>query len=467
LKKLSKNILSIGISEGLSRLLGFFVTIFLARTLDVNGFGMINIGLTVFTYSVLFGSQWLNLYGTGKIAAGKDKDFMKSFFTLRIILSFAIVILVVFLSIFTIRDHKLAILISLFSISVIPNAINLDWYYQGKENLLPISFSRVLISLCYFVLLFIFFNYYSNYVIVAIAFFASNVIGIMFVWVHFLSKPVHVDLSLSIKGGYGILKRAFNLSIASMLTQVNINIPVIAIGLFLSPTDVGIFSAASKLVFFLLITDKLFYSIYFPVVTRIYTQSSDNFNAVISFVVRISLALILPVGVCCVFLANDIVKLVFGNSYSESAQVLKLLIWYFCVTILNSIVGYALVAIKKEEIFSKIVIYSTPIYLAAIFILTIYWGINGVAVAVVLYELVLLSLFKYNISKSVNLPLFNYILKVIPALAVLTGVLVVLHPVNILLSFIIGFMMYFLATYSLKVVTKSDLIYLKEKLLWN
>ena len=266
---------------------------------------------------------------------------------------------------------------------------------------------------------------------------------------------------------YGIFTKAFRLSFASVLTQVNVNIPILAISMLMTVTDVGVFSAASKLVFFLLIADRLLYSIYFPVVTRIFTQTPDQLSEVISFVIRISLVLVLPVAVICVSLADDLINLIYGTKYLMAATTLKILVWYFCVTILNSILGYALVAINKEKIYSKVVIYSTPIFLLLILMFTFLAGVNGAAFAVVLYELMLLSIFKYYLKRSVNIPMFGHLLKIIPALVFLAAILIVLQPVNILLSLIAGFVLYILVAYMMKAVSKSDLKMLKEKLLWN
>lgn len=467
MKKLPKNILSIGLSEVFSRLLGFITTIYLARVLDVNGFGMISIGLTVFAYALLFGSQWLNLYGTRKIAAGGDRDFVKSFFTLRLFLSFAIAMLIVLFSIFVIQDRQVAVLISLFALSVIPNAINLDWYFQGKENLFPVSFARVFVSLGYLVLVFVLLSNSSQYIFVPVAFFIANVIGVIVIWFYFLKEPEKIDLSLSVSGGFGILKKAFSLSSASVLAQINVNVPILVISFLMSATDVGIFSAASKLVFFLLIADRLFYSIYFPAVTRIFSQNPNQLSEVISFVSRISLALILPVAVICVFLADDLIILFYGTSYLAAANVLKILIWYFCVTILNSVMGYALIAIKKENIYTKVIVYSTPIYLLMITVLTIFTGINGVAGAVVLYELILVSIFKYHLKNTVEISIFGNILRIFPALAILAAAFIILHPTNYLLSLSVGLLLYFIAAYLMSAISKYDLKMLKEKLLWN
>jgi O-antigen/teichoic acid export membrane protein len=466
-KSLPKNILSVGLSEGLSRLLGFFTTIYLARMLDVKGFGMINIGLTVFAYALLFGSQWLNLYGTRRIAAGENNSFVKSFFSLRLILSLSIITVVVLFSVLFIKDQYLVILVSLFVLSVLPNAINLDWYFQGRENLFPISFGRVLTSVGYLVSLIILFSFSFQHLYVPVAFFVGNTFGVLYIWFYFLRKPNKVDFSLSIVGSYGILKKAFSLSFASVLTQVNVNIPILAISMLGTVSDVGVFSVASKLVFFLLIADRLFYSIYFPAVTRIFSQTPDQLSEVISFVIRISLVVILPVAVMCVFSAEDLINLIYGTKYLLAANVLKILVWYFCVTILNSILGYALVGINMEKSYSRIIIYSTPIYLLLIVVLTYFAGVNGSALSVVLYELMLLSIFKYNLKKSMNIPIFGHLIKIIPALAFMAAVLIVLQPVNILLSLSVGFVLYFLVAYMMRAVSKSDLKMLKEKLLWN
>jgi O-antigen/teichoic acid export membrane protein len=466
-KALPKNILSIGLSEALSRLLGFFTTIYLARVLDVKGFGMINIGLTVFAYALLFGSQWLNLYGTRKIAAGENNGFVKNFLSLRLIFSFSIAAVVALCSVIFIKDEELAILIYLFALSVIPNAINLDWYFQGRENLFPISFGRVLTSVGYLALLVILFSYSFHNLFVPVSFFVGNTLGVLYIWFYFLRNPEKIDFSFSIAGSYGIFTKAFRLSFASVLTQVNVNIPILAISMLMTVTDVGVFSAASKLVFFLLIADRLLYSIYFPVVTRIFTQTPDQLSEVISFVIRISLVLVLPVAVICVFMADDLINLIYGTKYLMAATTLKILVWYFCVTILNSILGYALVAINKEKIYSKVVIYSTPIFLLLILMFTFLASVNGVAFAVVLYELMLLSIFKYYLKRSVSIPMFGHLLKIIPALVFLAAILIVLQPVNILLSLIAGFVLYFLVAYIMKAVSKSDLKMLKEKLLWN
>jgi len=466
-KALPKNILSIGLSEGLSRLLGFFTTIYLARVLDVKGFGIINIGLTVFAYALLFGSQWLNLYGTRRIATGEDSGFVKSFFSLRLILSFFIVAIIVLFSVFFIKNQQLAILVSMFALSVLPNALNLDWYFQGKENLFPISFTRVLVSFGYLIVLLISFSFSARYLFVPIAFFVGNTLGVLYIWFYFFKKAGGVSFRLSIAESFSILKKAFGLSFASVLTQVNVNVPILAISILLTATDVGVFSAASKLVFFLLIADRLFYSIYFPAVTRIFSRTPDQLSELVSFVIRISLVIVLPLALTCVFLANDLINLIYGTKYLLAANVLKILVWYFCVTILNSILGYALVAISKEKIYSRVVVCSTPIFLLMIAMFTYYAGVNGAASAVVIYELLVLSIFKYHLKKSIDIHMFGHLLKIIPALAVLSALLIILQPVNILLSLIVALTLYTIAAYVMKAVSKSDLKMLREKLLWN
>jgi O-antigen/teichoic acid export membrane protein len=452
-------------SEGVSRLLGFFTTIYLARTLDVHRFGIVNIGLSVFAYALLFSSQWLNLYGTRKVASGSGLNFVKNFLSLRLAFSVAVALFSGLLSITLIKDNQVALVVALFCLAVVPNAINLDWYFQGKEDLFPVAASRTILSLGYFLFLLLFLYLNKGVASVPVAFLVGNIFAISFLWLCFIKGVAVTNLGEAVKNKFQIFREAFSLSFASVLSQINLNIPLIVISIFLSASEAGIFSAASKLVFFLLIADRVFYSIYFPTVSRIHSRTPKQVEEVISFVFRISLLIILPVAVCGTFFAKDLIEIIYGTNYFAAVSVFKILIWYFCITIMNSVLGYALIAIEKEKDYSKIIITSTPVFLIIISFSTLYYGVSGTAISIVAYELFLLTFFKYYLRKNIRLNLFTYILKIFLALAILLAILILLgHSV---LSLVIGIICFFITAIVMKIISNCDIMTLKEKLIWN
>ncbi|MDI6779088.1 MAG: oligosaccharide flippase family protein [Bacteroidota bacterium] len=465
---MSKNILMLFISEAGGRLIGFFTTIYLARNLSVDGFGIVNIGLTVFAYTLLFGSQWLNIYGTRQVAAGENANFIGRFVSLRFVVSFIVFILTIILTYLFIEDTIIVFVIVLFVFSIFPNIFFLDWYFQGKENLFPVSVGRLLISAVYLFSLLLFFSRSHNLTWVPASFLIGNTIGVAFVlyWFRKEGNPSADGLvpSFSLKNSYSLFKKSLHLSSASVISQVNVNLPIIIIGLVLSATEAGIFSAASKLVFFFLLLDRFFYSLYFPAVTRVFQESSERLAEVVSFVLRIALLVIIPVTVGGIMLSEPIIRLIFGNDYQDASLVFQILIGYFTTTILNSIYGYGLVAIKQEKLYSKIIALSLIVYLFSTLIFTYLFGVVGTAAGVVVSEFVVLVCFRFAFGKFVQVNFFRYILKVFPALLVMI-IVIYFTSHNLLLSIPAAASSYLLIIVGTGGISKSDLQTLKEKIL--
>jgi O-antigen/teichoic acid export membrane protein len=452
------------ISEAGGRLIGFFTTIYLARNLSVDRFGIVNIGLTVFAYALLFGSQWLNIYGTRRIAAGEKSNFIGRFISLRFVVSFIVFILTIILTYLFVEDTIIVSVIVLFVFSIFPNIFFLDWYYQGKENLFPVSIGKLLISIVYLLALLFLFSNLPNLIWVPVSFLIANSIGVAFVLYRFRIEGNSLIPSFSLNNSYQLFKESFNLSSASVVSQINFNLPIIIIGLTLSTTEVGIFSAANKLVIFLLLLDRFFYSLYFPAVTRVFQESSERLSEVVSFVLRIALLVIIPVTVGGIMLSEPIIRLIFGNDYQDASLVFQILIGYFTTTILNSIYGYGLVAIKQEKLYSKIIALSLIVYLFSTLIFTYLFGVVGTAAGVVVSEFVVLVCFRFAFGKFVQVNFFCYILKVFPALLVMI-IVIYFTSHNLLLSIPAAASSYLLIIVATGGISKSDLQTLKEKIL--
>jgi O-antigen/teichoic acid export membrane protein len=72
-----------------------------------------------------------------------------------------------------------------------------------------------------------------------------------------------------------IAKESFPLGIGNVMGSLTVNLAPIVIGILLSNTDVGIFSAASKMVFFLLMFDRVFAQLLLPAATRFHSDSME------------------------------------------------------------------------------------------------------------------------------------------------------------------------------------------------
>ncbi len=464
--RVSKNILSLAISEGGSRFIGFVTTVYLVRSLSMHDFGLISIAIAVFGYALLFAAHWFNTYGVRQVASETGNEFVGNFISLRLLLSVLIFIIVSIISIIAVADNRLSSLIIYFTISIIPGAIFLDWYFQGKEDLVPVSISKFIISAVYLLLLLLLLNH-NSILVVPLSFLFANVAGFILIFVWFISKYGYIKLSISITRWKEIIKESFAVSFASTLAQLNVNLPVLVIGIILTASDVAIFNVASKLVFVLLIADRLFYSIYFPAITRIYSQNQNKISEIINFVLRWLILFILPLSLFCIIAAEPLIKLVFGIQYTNSIIIFQVLIGYFLITMLNSVLGYTLVAIKQEKYFARTIYFGAIANLILVLLLTYHFGLLGTAIAVVTAELLILIAFKLYLTKFVEVDIINYILKGMPALAAMGLTIYYTITYNVALSIIAGLIVYSVLIYLFKCVYKSDIVKIKELLLWK
>lgn len=462
----SKNILSLAISEGGSRLIGFVTTVYLVRSLSMHDFGLISIAIAVFGYALLFAAHWFNTYGIRQVASGTSNDFVGNFITLRFILSVLIIIIISIISVIIVTDYRLSTLIIYFTISIIPGALFLDWYFQGNEDLAPVAISKLIISALYLLLLLLFVNN-NSIVVVPLSFLVANVAGLFSIFVWFNLKYRFIKLSISISRWKIIIKESFAVSFASTLAQLNVNMPVFVVGIILTASDVAIFNVASKFVFVLLIADRLFYSIYFPALIRIYSQNQNNISEIINFVLRWLILFLLPLGIFCIIAAEPLINLVFGIQYSNSIIIFQVLIGYFMITMLNSVLGYTLVAIKQEKYFARTIYFGAIANIILVLLLTYHFSLLGTAIAIVAVEFLILNAFKLYLKKFVEVDIINYILKGIPALAAMGLTIYYTITYNVTFSLIAGLLVYSVLIYLLKCVYKSDIVKIKELLLWK
>ena len=187
---------NVGKSSLVNRLLGFLATAYLARRLGASSFGLISIGFSVLGYVTLFSSPGLHIMGIRKVAASNDSErlWTSDVTMLRFLLSLAGILLTGVISLAIMGLTPTWIMIVFWSCSAIPLALSLDWYFQGKSDLGPASVGRMLIYIIYLAGLFVAVRSPEDVTWTALAFFAANVAGALFLGIVFTRKIGFLEL---------------------------------------------------------------------------------------------------------------------------------------------------------------------------------------------------------------------------------------------------------------------------------
>ena len=251
-------------------------------------------------------------------------------------------------------------------------------------------------------------------------------------------KESGVALSPSLRGGMRIYREAFPIGIGSVIAHVTVNLPTVVLGIFLSNADAGVYSAASKLVFFLLVFDRLLSTLLLPASSRYFAEAPEKLSAMLSTALRWVLRIALPLCVGGAILADRIIPLVYGASFGSSSDVFRILIWFLPLTMIHTVYTAALIASGHESRYSRVMMTGAVVYVASVLVCTWSYGVAGSASAIVVSELATLFLMSRESRQFVRITPDRTMLAACAASAGMGAALLYLPPVHVLAAVAVG-----------------------------
>ncbi len=457
MRQLSRNFLSIIVSDILRRLLGFLAIAYLARTIGTAGFGLVSIGFTVLSYALIVSSAGLTTFGIREIAQGGGKESVNTITGFRMMAGVFVYTIVVIVVKLVVADELTARFIVFLCFSLIANAVLLDWYFLGKERMAVVGLSRILSASVYLLVLIIFVHSGQDIIWVAIgAVTGDSLAAIMLMILH---KRENGDLRMQFEPGAlrSLAGKSLVLSGGNILASLTVNLPPLVLGIMLTITQVGVYSAASKLVFFLLMLDRVSSVLLLPAASRLQADSPEKLSNRLGIAVKWIVATTLPLSIGGTLLAGKLISIVFGVQYADAGSIFQVLIWYFFFTMLHTVFTSGLIAIGKEKLYTKTMVVSVLLYCCSVVVCTKLFGTIGAAAAMAGSEAVTLLLMWTQFHRFVKVEGSRYILRTLPA-AVIMGVVVYMLPsVHLIASISTGGIVYCVMMFVTRAVKKSDI----------
>lgn len=407
-----------------SRVVGFAATAYLARILDTSGFGVIHIGLAVLTYAAIIGNSGLGLLGTKKISAGEShiEHITGGIIKTRLILSSAAFVIGAIIVHLFVTSQEIGLIILIYLIYLFPAAAFLDWFFTGKLKMKIVASAQFVGVLCYLAFLLLFVRNTQHIFLIAWGWVTGGVAHAILVWLIYKRSHYPVKFTGTNPNSRTLLVEAFPLGIASLISQVVIQFPVIFLGMFATTEEAGVYSAAFKMIALFLIFDRVFHTVFFPNITRSARQSIKQLEEHINFILKWVSATSISISLLAILAAHLIIPLVFGSSYVDSIPLFQLLTGYFILTLLNSVGGFALIGLGQEKRFTQALSAGMIVFFISIFGLKFFFGSIGVVIAILLFEttslIFILNWLKdhvtLHLTRSLFLPLAGSFLIILP-----------------------------------------------------
>lgn len=356
------------------------------------GVGQVAAAQNVATYFTLVAALGLPAYGVKKISEFNDKkDLTKSFYELFLInlistsiCSCAYYIFVLNYSVFF-SERKLYFVVGL---QIVFNIINVDWFYQGREEFKYIMVRSVIVKIISLFAIFVFVKTSNDYIIFALIQTLAKVLNYVFN-IFNLKKYIYLmpTSKLNLKQH---LNPIFVLLAASIAIEIYTLTDTTMLSAFCSKAVVGYYTNARKGIDIIRTLVTSVCAVFLPRLSFFYVNEKRNeFNDLVNKGLKILLFLSLPAAACVYLLADDLVIVLFGKAFMPAISTIKILSLSIVTVALSNFIGYqVLVTVGKE----KVMFYSTLAGAALNIILNYYLIVtmqhNGAAIASVVTELI-------------------------------------------------------------------------------
>lgn len=465
LKPPLKNTLAAAAADGLSRLFGFVTTAYLARVLGTASFGVISIGLSVLGYAVLFSTPGVNIMGMREVAGTTDarRVLINEITSLRLLLAFLAVALIASVGALVFGVSGSWLIVVLFSASSIPFALSIEWYFQGKSRVVSVSVSRVLMYCCYLALVLFLVRSPGDLLWTPVAFWVANLVPAGYLAVVFWNGSGSLSLQWAPARWRSLLRASFPLGLSSLLMQTIVNMPILIAGGLLSIHETGLFSASMKLLFFVLMIDRVFNTIFFPAISRYRRLDEVQFPKAAVLGMKVMVAFSLPVAVIGAVFAATFTSLVYGPMYLEAAGVLQWLLPYFVCTTTNTALMCILYADKRDAEVMKVLMLGTGILVVLCLLLGLVWRGEGIAAGLSAGEGLITLLLFLMVGKTVRLNLARTLWPLLASGLVMGVVMVFMREVHMVAAVALGLLLFLVALFVLKGVTMEDIRFLRQR----
>jgi O-antigen/teichoic acid export membrane protein len=445
--------------EAASRVFGFLTTAVLARRLGVDGFGQIGFAAAIMAYGVVFTDLGLMTVGTRSVARERTLagELVGSVVPLRLLLSLVAAAGMVLIALVLPKPATVKWLLAIYAGAVIIQSVMFEWVFIGAEKMGFVSLSRVVTNCGYFGLVLLLVRTPGSLLLVPVAFGVATALGALVLLIAYAPRFGLPRLRFRLTGWRELLKSAWPIGASSLLTQLHVNLGLILLGLTATFQQTGIYNSAYRLVFFLMTLDRVFYTVFFPVVSRFLKDQPGRLAELVGAAMRMILALSIPFCAGAFILARPILGLVFSAGYVGAFPVLRILVWFLPLSMFNSLAGYTLLAAGNERLFLR----NTAIGVGAAVVFNLVAiplaGSTGAALAIVAGEACLLVLMGRSLLKMVRPKLELRTLAPLVAAAAMAVVVYLLRGMNLVGCVGFGALTYSVFLLLLRGITAEDI----------
>lgn len=390
MKSLAKNSLFNVTYKCTSVIFPLLMAAYVSRILSPDGVGRVASAQNIVTYFTILAALGLPTYGTKIISATKSsKELNRAFNELFIINVFSTTFcwIAYYTLIFTFSYFQgQRNLYCVTGLLIIFNYINVDWFYQGKEEYRYIMVRSLVVRFFSLLAVFLFVRTPEDYIIYALVLTLSKAANYIFN-IYNLRKVVSFSFAnINIKQH---IKPVFVLLAASLAIEIYTLADTTMLSVMCGARSVGYYSTAVKSISVakMLITSTI--GVFLPRLSYYFAHKDmKQFITLVNRGFKLLLLLTIPAAIGVFLIADQITIILYGAEFAVSAVTTRILSLSIITVGFSNFIGYQiLVTIKKEKLMFYSTLVGAVVNVALNYFMIRAYAQNGAAIASVITEL--------------------------------------------------------------------------------
>ena len=470
-KRIFNNLSWIVLSEVISRGLTFLGTVYLARVLGKEGFGLYSLAMAVGIYFWAFCDMGVAGYGTREVAKKKENaiELYSILNSLRLML--AVILFLVFCGVLYFinipLEKKLILIAGCFYI--VTYSFTSDWIFWGLEKMQYLVFGSVASALLFLIGIFIYVKSPSGVLKASFIYSFSFLIESLILTVLLKQKlKIPFSFRITFNKWRQHVKESFYFAINSAFNSVSIFIPILFLGIWSTAEDLGRFSAPQRLGVLIARAVGLITMALYPVFSNLYATDIDAFKKTHSRFQKILILISLPICIIAAMFNKNVITFIFGADYSDSAGIFTILVWYSLLLLLRSSFGTAVLSagFQRFNMFATAVGVAINILICIVFIpryssYAATWALVAGEIATLI---LMIELFRRKLHESEFLRL--YLVKIL-FIGLIMGVVIKSTHFQLIIGAISGILVYIFLSYFMGIVSKKEIQKIYETFIYR
>jgi O-antigen/teichoic acid export membrane protein len=286
----------------------------------------------------------------------------------------------------------------------------------------------------------------------------------------FSRRFIKISLRFDLNIWKEIAIKSWPLAIIIVFNLIYLKADILILSLVKPQAHVGIYGAAYKVIDVLVTVPFMFAGLILPFFTKTWALKKEfQFKKLIQKGYDFMILLAIPVLIATQFLAPEIIHLVGGSDFKESAEVLKILILAGALIFIGTLFSHAIIAIDKQKKLIPIYVFTSITSVVGYILFIPKYSYMGAAWMTVYSEAVIAIMAIFYVHKFIKfLPKHKVFFKSLLSSAVMLAPILLIPSAfkytwyGLMTTILIAIGIYFLIFYLLKGWDKKDVEFLNE-----